>query len=137
MDNKVFDVNGVSKEQLKKTLELVLYDEYDRHAKVPSYTIDPKKGFVLFRDATQGNKFPIPLGYPTLTDIIFEWIHSGVAKNMDLIGWDANADHDGENDLGFRVYVESWGHVELSSPSYGDGQYAICAITPSWIWYGK
>lgn len=39
-------------------------------------------------------------------------------------------DHDGDNEQGFRIYNEGWGHV--------GGQWeAFIAITPIWAMYGK
>lgn len=39
-------------------------------------------------------------------------------------------DHDGDNGKGWRVYNESWGHVD------GDWS-AFIAVSPSWATYGK
>lgn len=44
--------------------------------------------------------------------------------------WDADTEHDGYNRKGWRVYVEDWGHV-------GGNSYALCAIRPVFLWYGK
>jgi hypothetical protein len=47
MDNKIFSVNGRSKEQLEQTLKLALMDEYGKVDKVKGWVFAPKKGFVL------------------------------------------------------------------------------------------
>ena len=39
------------------------------------------------------------------------------------------ADHDGENELGWRVYTEEWGQV--------NGDWHCLAIRPAYLWYGK
>jgi hypothetical protein len=38
-------------------------------------------------------------------------------------------DHDGDNERGWRIYNEDWGHV--------DGDDAIIAVSPVWAMYGK
>lgn len=44
--------------------------------------------------------------------------------------WEYNADHDGSNEQGFRIYTESWGKIS-------DEWYSIGAIKPVYLWYGK
>lgn len=39
-------------------------------------------------------------------------------------------DHDGDNDKSWRVYNESWGHIDRCP-------YAFVAIEPRWAMYGK
>ena len=38
--------------------------------------------------------------------------------------------HDGSNELGFRVFNENWGHV-------GGYCYAVVGVQPCWMMYGK
>lgn len=130
MDNKVFNVNGRSKLQLQATLKLAMLDEYDKERKAKSWKFDPNKGLILQWSNENGTSFPIELSSVMLTEIVWEWLQSKEAKSMLFEGWDANADHDGDNELGFRVYCEDWGHV-------GGDYSAIIAIRPSYCWYGK
>ena len=130
MDNKVFNVNGRSIHQLKQTLKLALTDEYGDIDKVGSWEIDKEHGFILNSISIRGNKFPIELPIEFITDIVWNWLHSEDAKKMNFEGWDDDADHDGHNELGFRVYCDDWGHV-------GYNHYALVAIRPAYCWYGK
>ena len=130
MDNKVFNVNGATKNQLLATLKLAMLDEYDTYRKAVSYEIDKKHGFVLNQYGERGIKFPAFLEIETITEIVWAWLQTDEAKSMSFEGWDADADHDGSNHLGFRVYCEDWGFV-------GDNQSAIIAIRPAYCWYGK
>jgi hypothetical protein len=43
--------------------------------------------------------------------------------------WDRDADHDGDNGPGWRVYTGNWGQV-LDSDT-------LLAIKPIYLWYGK
>lgn len=132
MDNKVFDVNGSSKAKLLSTLKLAMSDENGKEEKASAWLIDPKYGFVLLWSDldTKAVKFPVRLGADALTDMIWEWLGTKEAKEMKFEGWDADSSHDGHNSMGFRVYCGDWGHV-------GSCRYAIIAIRPSYLWYGK
>jgi len=72
----------------------------------------------------------MPLSIDTACEIVYQWLKSDEAKTITLTGWDENADHDGSNALGWRVYVEDWGHI-------GSDWGAYCAIKPAYMWYGK
>lgn len=68
------------------------------------------------------NRFPAVMGPGELEPIIKAWLserHYG-----------SQPDHDGDNERGWRVYNEGWGHV--------DGEWqAFAAIEPVWLMYGK
>lgn len=74
-------------------------------------------------------KFPIPISPAQAAEMAFQWLESKEAKEVPMEGWDANADHDGSNEIGWRVYTEDWGHVE--------GDWNCIAIKPAYLWYGK
>lgn len=129
MDNRIFNVNGVTKEQLLATLKLALLNEYGE-VKVASCTVDPDKGLVLDWHSDSPSKFPIKLKPDSICEIVWEWLQTDEARKTNLTGWDVNADHDGSNEWGFRVYCDDWGRVD----GYG---YSIVAIKPVYCWYGK
>lgn len=52
------------------------------------------------------------------------------ARWLDECAYGREPDHDGDNEKGWRVYNESWGHVE-------DLHSAIIAVAPAWACYGK
>ena len=128
MDNRVFNVNGRTKERLQKTIALIMEDKTG----VEGWEVT-EKGFVLKWHIADDNcnKFPTPLESNIITDIIWGWLNSEEGRKFKTISsWDHDADHDGHNERGWRVYCEDWGHI-------GDDHYAICAIVPAYIWYGK
>lgn len=136
MDNRQFDVAGMSKEQLKKTLDILLTDEYGRDTKVKGYRFDPDKGLILMWHVTEKTtKFLTPPNLNSLTDIVWEWLKTEEAKKVKLVDWDKDLDHDGSNSIGFRVYNDEWGHVR--DGKYGLDHYSIAAIKPKYCWYGK
>lgn len=132
MDNKVFNVSGRSKEQLHKTLECLLFDEYGDYRKVKAWKFDKEKGLILYwhENAKGSSRMMGNLNPEQLTENIWQWLETDEAKTTTLNGFDVDTDHDGSNELGFRVYVEEWGSIERH-------QSSICAITPRYCWYGK
>lgn len=143
MDNKIFNVNGRTKEQLRAALDLLLMDEYGGHRKVEGWYFLKDKGFVLtwHADVKLGSTaFTNALGQPKvptheeLTDILWEWLKSPDALSVPHTGWDHDADHDGDNELGWRLYTEDWGCVNRNG---GIDHYSIAALKPAYLWYGK
>lgn len=131
MDNRVFDVNGSTEDMLRATIELAFRQAGWKTAS--GWMVDPKKGFVLYwpiKLPDGVNKFPSELPPEKVTTLVWEWLKSPEAKTIELSGWDINADHDGDNGPGWRVYTEGWGHL-------GSQWEAFMAITPAFMWYGK
>lgn len=128
MDNRIFNVNGNAQELLSDALQLAfLQAGHDFKAK--AFKVDKKKGLILLW-SDEGTKFPVPLDAHAVLPIVTAWLEGDEAKTIECEGWDADADHDGNNERGWRVYVEDWGHV-------GDCSYAICAVKPAYMWFGK
>lgn len=129
MDNRQFNVNGSSFGMLESTLKLALEQEGGK--KFNAWKVDPRKGFVLSWCYKEGsNKFPVPLDVDSVAKIVWEWLKSDEAKSIEVTGWDEDADHDGDNSVGWRVYCEDWGHV-------GGDYSAVCAIKRVYLWHGK
>jgi hypothetical protein len=140
MDNKIFNVNGRSKDQLEQTLKLALLDEYGKVQTVKGYVFYPEKGFVLLWhvDPNKPNEkaFPVPLSYDMVANVVWDWLKTDEAESVPLGDWEDDCDHDGDNDKGFRVYTESWGHVHEKG-EYTINHYSIVAIKSVYCWYGK
>ena len=150
MDNKVFNVNGKTKEQLTLALELLLSDEYNfkKDKNVDGWYFNPKRGFVLTwyineRNDTQaftdrlGN--PKPIEIPELVDILWDWLQSDQALTFEIKGkWDEKieGDSDVSCDRGWRLYTDEWGHIN-NPDGYTIDHYTIGALKPVWLWYGK
>ncbi len=132
MDNREFNVAGRTKEQLRKTLKCLLLDEYSEFQKVKSWGFDKEKGLVLYWSENINNSFKMmgDLSPEQLTETVWQWLQTDEAKTTTLSGSDINYDHDGHNEIGFRVYKDGWSEVE-------GHHYSICAITPRYCWYGK
>ena len=126
-DNRVFNVNGKGQDMLLATLKLVQAQAY---SKFRGYKVSKKHGIILLWCAEKGISFPSELSAEEVTPIVLSWLNSKEAKEIETVDWDKDADHDGSNSVGWRVYCEDWGHVDHES-------YAICAVKPVFLWHGK
>jgi len=128
-DNRIFNVNGKSEEYLLETLQLAL-----KNTKVEGWKHSPNHGLILFwaipKNDKKVNRFPAPLNADAIFPIVTQYLKSEDASKVECKDWDADADHDGHNERGWRVYCTDWGHV-------GNECYALIAIKPAYIWYGK
>lgn len=128
MDNRQFCVNGSGKELLAACLNLAFRTKWDR-TKAVGYMITKKHGMILLWAEKDGmNPFPCKLDATSCLGVIWEWLESN--PEVDYESWDADADHDGHNSKGWKVYCEDWGHV--------NGMWeAFIAIKPVCLWHGK
>lgn len=132
MDNRIFNVNGAGSEMLLETLELAFKQE-GKNTKCKAWAINKNHGLILLwykSDRPSECAFPSALNAAGCLPFVMAWLQSDEAKTINLTGWDADADHDGSNSSGWRVYCGDWGHV-------GEYSNAICAITPAMMWHGK
>lgn len=136
MDNRVFNVNGKGEYWLLEALKLAFAQKAGFYNRDKPYTcngfmFDQKKGLILlWTDCNGSSKFPVPLTAEAVAPIVWQWLQSEEAKLVELDGWDKDADHDGSNSYGWRVYCEDWGHV-------ANKWQAIVAVTPAYMWHGK
>ena len=139
MDNRVFNVNGRTKEQLHEVLRLALMNEYNEERKIEGWLFDKEYGLILMSYISSYNekiaeKVPklIKTDSKLITEIVWKWLTESKeqTKLVPMVDWDHNADHDGHNELGFRVYCGDWGKV-------GSYDGSIVAIKPAYCWYGK
>lgn len=150
MDNKVFNVKGRTIEQLEKAVDLLLFNEYGEHDKVRGWYFVPEKGLILTwhvgNDYLKATPFTNRMGIPTpidkeeLVETLWNWLFTEQAKlvtyNEQQHNWDIRlGDFDGSQDLGWRLYTDSWGHIEESMSTID--HYSVAAFKPSWCWYGK
>lgn len=137
MDNRIFDINGKGQKMLAQVLELAMFHqrgcwEGATNLKADGYKFSKDKGLIItwHTSGKDVQKFIAPLGSEALAGMICEWLESEEAATVNLVGWEQNADHDGNNSKGWRVYCEDWGHV-------GGDSYAIVAVKPCYLWHGK
>jgi len=147
MDNRVFNVNGKTKEQLKLAVQLLLLDEYNTKQKVKGWYFNPKRGLVLTWYVGDNQKKAIPftnrmgqpeeIGEDELIELLWNWLNTEQAKQMKLEEWDKKfIDGDVSNDAGWRLYTIEWGHVN-NDDGHTIDHYSIAALTKAYMWYGK
>lgn len=128
MDNRVFNINGEGPDMLKRVLALAF--EQSGNSKCPAYETTDKGLVLLWCKTDRSIPFPAPLDADQASLVVWSWLESDDAKSIKLSGWDIDYDHDGDNEPGWRVFCEDWGHV-------GSSHYSIVAITPAFMWHGK
>lgn len=131
--NRIFNVNGRmdrgGKELLLATLKLAFL-RVGQETKATGYRLSKTHGFILYQ--YDGKAGVVPFACPLNADQVYEQVLAWLETDPDVVltGWDRDADHDGHNGPGWRVYCEDGGHV--------DGAYAaFLAIKPAFMWYGK
>ena len=130
-DNRQFNINGLGRPFLGAVLRLAFHHASQKIS--ASYIISPIKGFILCEydesERTKGaSRWPVPVTYREALPVVWKWLQEE-SEEVPCEGLDANAEHDGSNDFGWRVYVEDWGKV--------NGVPAVAAIRPSYLWCGK
>lgn len=133
-DNRVFNVNGESKEDLALALKLA-FSQRSSVGTARAWKVVPSHGLVFYWYASTGtHPLPVPLDAEGAAEIAWQWLHSAEGESTPtdaaLGSWFKNLDHDGSNIMGWRAYSEDWGHVNRDS-------YAIVAIHRSYLWLGK
>lgn len=112
----------------KKAFDLAFQLIFDNApgGKATHYLDHPEKGFILLWHEDIGAlKLPFPMGWEDSANMAWGWLQNQPDK-----AYKDFCDHDGDNEKGFRVYNEDWGHVANS-------HYAFAAVLPIWAWYGK
>lgn len=146
MDNKVFNVKGRTIEQLEKAVDCLLFDEYGKYQKIAGWYFVPEKGLILtwyIGDSqpkatpfTNRMGIPEPIGKEELVETLWNWLFSDQAKQVTYDDWDRQLDDpDVSEDLGWRLYTDQWGHVEVVKHTID--HYSVAAFKPSYCWYGK
>ena len=145
MDNRLFNVNGRTKEQLTLAVKTLLLDEYGKQQKVKGWYFSENSGLVLTWSVGDSQQKAIPftnrmgqpeeIGEEELVNLLWEWLKSDEADKVKLGDWEGDLDHDGSNDTGWRLYVDQWGHVKETKHTID--HYSIAAFKKVYLWYGK
>lgn len=136
-DNRILNVNGRGVRMLEAAISLACDDGYSdlknsTAKRIIGCLVSPEHGLIWLWSACDNcARYPAPLTPRQAAEISLEWLASEEAKQIPFKDWDANADHDGDNSLGWRVYCEDWGHVGPAT------WHAICAVRPAYLWHGK
>lgn len=123
-DNRYFDVNGESEEELALCLQLVLLLE--EKASFVGFRISKELGVVLY-DTPSSKMMPFlsPTPAKEAAFAVFQWLR--LQPNSEFAEWGS---HDGDNARGWRVHMDFWGGVDKDSD-------AVVAVKPTWLWLGK
>ena len=127
--NVIFNINGRYRDYFDLALQLAIApnnsDQYT--TKVRAWYIDEEKNrmVLLWHHKPNSNAFITDLSAAEVGPQVWAWLEGREPLKPHMA-------HDGDSVIGWRMYVDNmWGHVEPF------GSYAIVAIEPSWIEYGK
>lgn len=127
MDNYQFDVTAERDAVLEHALQIA----FGRYSTATGWRTDERDGkprllFTWLRAPVEGSGWT-----PFVTPIAAEQALAVVKGWLNCANYGREPDHDGDNHKGWRVYCDSWGHVD----PYGHA--GLCAIEPAWAMYGK
>ena len=127
--NRIFRVNGEGDKGLLMALKLAFMQAHDTSAR---WWRKSEKGLVLGWGDPPEECFPFPCKMTPegVLDSVTSYLKEVDIGDIELLSFEGNADHDGDNKIGWSVYCEDWGYV--------DGEFqAICAVKPVYLWVGK
>lgn len=136
MDNKLLNLNGKINTQLEQALRYALTDEYGSFQSPSHYELTCDKGLILYwgkSNYAKDNiiKFPFKQSFELTLQFCKAFLSDDDTWSQSTFNqWEKAIDLDGSLSKGFRIYTEDWGQVN-------NNDYAICAIKPCWLWYGK
>ena len=125
MDNHRIDITWEGEDRFRLILGLLVQKHGGRRKDkfFTHYIDDPDYGLILmWTNRDNAVKFDKPKGRAELVDFAWQWL-----QDQD---YGPQPDHDGSNGKGWRIFNESWGHVN-------NDWAAFCAIQPVWAMYGK
>jgi hypothetical protein len=129
MNNKNISATHISRAAFDLVFKLFFISEYDDtfNAKATHYIDHAEKGLIfLWHEDKPNNSVPLltHLGWKECADLAWTWL-----ANLPKDRYPSFPDIDGSVERGYTVYNERWGHVV--------SDYAILAVKPTWILYGK
>ena len=146
-DNRLFNINGRTKEQLSLAVKCLLLNEYGEQRKISGWYFDKSKGFVLTWWVGKDYKatpFTNRLGKSQdiseseLVDVLWDWLKTDEAKSVEFSDWEGDIDQDGDNEEGWRLYTEDWGCIKEGTEDWSSiDHYSIAAFKRVYLWYGK
>jgi hypothetical protein len=118
MDNRRIDLSLTGKPDFELAMKLAVIGR-----KAIGYRVHENHLIFYWAKSEKMTALPYGMEVDEVTNFAWGWL----LKNKPSA---SRPDHDGDNEHGFRIYNESWGHV------FGEWE-AIIAITPIWAMYGK
>lgn len=144
-DNKLLNINGKTDNMLLDAIKIAFAMAGYTDGKEPfsclgaTGCIINEQGLILVtfvaeNDKESFHKFPTKLSAEEVFPLVLKWLNSpkDITIEYNAEDMDGNYDHDGTNELGWRVYLEDWGQLKSVSSAN-----VICAIKPAYLWYGK
>ena len=149
MDNRTIDITSEGNQALKQAVELVWpnapggkvthyliesfrkkteYFQNDKKEVTHHFTdlVKDKEGvetlILLWHEEGGAAPLPFPLDVRGAVEFISNWLR--------VVDYGRQPSHDGDNEKGWRVFNEAWGHVAHM-------HYAVLAVQPAWAMYGK
>lgn len=130
------DITGRGPEDFKKAMSFFFPHKNDT---AKAFAVDPKKGMILYWVAPDDHKpasktsggadiksLPYEMKFEAAVQFVWNWLETDEARTIR----GHQPDHDGDNAEAWRVYNESWTHVD-------DRWEALVGIEPLWAMYGK
>ncbi len=118
MDNRQIDISSEGKKDFDLAIKIAIGSKSTIGYRV-------HENCLVLYSVTSKKMIDLPYGMNPQETCDFAW--GWFERNKPL---DKQPDHDGDNEKGFRVFNESWGHV------FGEWE-AFIAIKPIWAMYGK
>lgn len=116
MDNRKIDLWLEDKFELAMQLAMGVH-------KAIGYRVHENNMVLYWAKSDKMTPFPYEMSITDATNFVSGWLQKTEPNHP-------RPDHDGDNEKGFRIFNEDWGHV------FGEWQ-AFIAITPIWAMYGK
>jgi hypothetical protein len=124
VDNRIFNVNGQGDDLLLDAMRLV-FRQMGTLGRAVAWAFDRQQGLILlWSSERQGaHRFPAAMNADECFPLVKTWLSGPESAATVMEGHDRDADHDGHNEIGWRV------HCGMSM--------AICAVKPAYLWFGK
>lgn len=120
MDNRILRVNGVGRTRFD--MAMVFAFDGAPGGKATHFKADPEKGLLLaLSESSKLDPLPYPMDRAAATEFVWHWLAAA--------DYGRKPGHDGDNEGGWLVYCEDWGHI--------GNPYTFVGILPIWAMYGK
>lgn len=119
MDNRQITVKAEGKESFDLAMKLA----FTTYKEAVGFMVKDNTLVFYWCDYEAATKLPFKMKFQDAINFAWAWLESTPVSTK-------QPDHDGDNEKGFMVYNDSWGHVF-------NAYQAIIGITPIWAMYGK
>jgi hypothetical protein len=120
MDN--FRIDITSEGDIAPAMKIAFRDE---HTRAVAYRVDAARGLIFYQYPSKREgvvALPFKLDHADAAHFAKRWL-----SEQD---YGREPDHDGDNERGWRLYNEDWGHIASEHETF-------VAVKPAWAMYGK